>query len=71
MTMVNVLFVVSAADHWTLKDGTEHPTGYWGEELATPHRLFTEAEWGHARWRRADTGRAEHGRIGRVAGETG
>lgn len=41
--MTNVLFVVSAADHWTLKDGSEHPTGFWAEELAEPHRIFTEA----------------------------
>lgn len=40
-----VLFVVSAADHWTLKDGSQHPTGYWGEELAVPHRIFSEAGW--------------------------
>jgi putative intracellular protease/amidase len=43
--MTSVLFVVSAADHWTLNDGTLHPTGYWAEELAEPHRLFTEAGW--------------------------
>ena len=43
--MTSVLFVVSAADHWTLNDGTQHPTGYWAEELAEPHRLFTEAGW--------------------------
>lgn len=43
--MVSVLMVVSAAKVWTLKDGAEHPTGYWGEELATPHRRFTEAGW--------------------------
>ena len=41
--MTHVLFVVSAADHWTLSDGSLHPTGYWAEELAEPHRLFTEA----------------------------
>ena len=41
--MTSVLFVVSAADHWTLNDGTLHPTGYWAEEFAEPHRLFTEA----------------------------
>ena len=41
--MTSVLFVVSAADHWTLNDGTLHPTGYWAEEFAAPHRLFTEA----------------------------
>lgn len=38
-----ILFVVSAADHWTLEDGTKHPTGYWGEELAIPHKIFSEA----------------------------
>jgi putative intracellular protease/amidase len=43
--MNSVLFVVSAADHWTLKDGSLHPTGYWAEELAEPHRLFTEVGW--------------------------
>ncbi|KFF59870.1 thiamine biosynthesis protein ThiJ [Cryobacterium sp. MLB-32] len=43
--MNSVLFVVSAADHWTLNDGTLHPTGYWAEELVEPHRLFSEAGW--------------------------
>ncbi len=44
--MAKVLFVVSAANHWTLKDGSEHPTGFWAEELAEPHRIFTtEANW--------------------------
>jgi len=43
--MTSVLFVVSAADHWTLNDGSTHPTGYWAEELAEPHRQFTEAGW--------------------------
>lgn len=41
--MTAVLFVVTGADHWTLADGTLHPTGYWAEELATPHRLLREA----------------------------
>ena len=41
--MTKVLFVLSASDHWTLNDGTLHPTGYWAEEFAEPHRLFTEA----------------------------
>ena len=27
--MTKVLMVVSAADHWTLDDGTHHPTGFW------------------------------------------
>lgn len=43
--MSTALFVVSAADHWTLADGSTHPTGYWAEELAEPHRLFSEAGW--------------------------
>ncbi|MET7640660.1 type 1 glutamine amidotransferase domain-containing protein [Streptomyces sp. NPDC005438] len=43
--MTRVLFVVSAADRWTLKDGEVHPSGYWGEELAMPHRAFRQAGW--------------------------
>lgn len=43
--MTTVLFVVSAADRWTLRDGEVHPSGYWGEELAVPHQVFTEAGW--------------------------
>ncbi|MEV0264290.1 type 1 glutamine amidotransferase domain-containing protein [Streptomyces sp. NPDC050617] len=41
--MTRVLFVVSAADRWTLKNGEVHPSGYWGEELAMPHKIFTRA----------------------------
>lgn len=43
--MNTVLFVVTAAEVWTLADGTLHPTGYWAEELAEPYRLFSEAGW--------------------------
>lgn len=43
--MTRVLIVVSAADHLTLADGTEHPTGFWAEELVVPHQIFTEAGW--------------------------
>ncbi|MEU6449754.1 type 1 glutamine amidotransferase domain-containing protein [Streptomyces sp. NPDC046979] len=43
--MTNMLFVVSAADRWTLRDGEVHPSGFWGEELAMPHKIFTEAGW--------------------------
>jgi putative intracellular protease/amidase len=43
--MTSVLIVVSAADHWTLNDGSTHPTGYWAEELAGPHRIFASAGW--------------------------
>ncbi len=41
--MTRVLFVVSAADRWTLRDGEVHPSGFWGEELAVPHKVFTGA----------------------------
>ena len=30
---------------WALKDGTEHPTGFWAEEFVVPYTLFTEAGW--------------------------
>jgi len=43
--MTKVLFVISAADRWTLDDGTVHPSGYWAEEVAAPHRIFSEAGW--------------------------
>ena len=43
--MTRVLFIVSAADGWTLKDGTVHPTGFWAEELVVPHQTFVEAGW--------------------------
>jgi putative intracellular protease/amidase len=41
--VTSVLFVLTGADHWTLVDGTRHPTGFWAEELTVPHRLFREA----------------------------
>ncbi|MFJ8887906.1 type 1 glutamine amidotransferase domain-containing protein [Streptomyces sp. NPDC102402] len=41
--MTSVLFVLTGADHWTLNDGTAHPTGFWAEELAAPHRVFAQA----------------------------
>src|SRR6201998_2900440 len=43
--MSSVLMVFSAANHWTLNDGTSHPTGYWAEELAQPHQIFASAGW--------------------------
>ncbi|MEU0449571.1 type 1 glutamine amidotransferase domain-containing protein [Streptomyces tendae] len=43
--MTRVLFVVSAADRWTLRDGEVHPSGFWGEELAMPHKIFARAGW--------------------------
>jgi putative intracellular protease/amidase len=43
MVSSRVLFIVTAADHLTLKDGSRHPTGYWADELVQPHRLLREA----------------------------
>ncbi|MCW2855533.1 MAG: hypothetical protein JWR52_1148 [Marmoricola sp.] len=43
--MTSVLIVVSAADSWTLKDGSKHPTGYWAEELVQPLQIFSAAGW--------------------------
>ena len=43
--MTNVLMVLSAASHWTLANGTQHPTGVWAEEFLEPYRIFTEAGW--------------------------
>ncbi|OBH28075.1 thiamine biosynthesis protein ThiJ [Mycobacterium sp. E342] len=41
--MAKVLFVVTGASYWTLRDGTRHPTGYWAEEFAAPYRALTDA----------------------------
>ena len=41
--MAKVLFVVTGASYWALKDGTRHPTGYWAEEFAAPYRELTGA----------------------------
>ena len=43
--MTRVLMVISAADRWTLKDGTVHPSGYWAEEAAMPYGIFSAAGW--------------------------
>ncbi|GGR53766.1 putative intracellular protease/amidase [Nocardioides luteus] len=41
--MTRVLMVVSAADKLVLADGSEHPTGYWAEEVAASHETLTAA----------------------------
>lgn len=41
--MSKILFVMTGADHWTLADGTEHPTGFWAEEAVVPYRAFKDA----------------------------
>ncbi|MFF3405404.1 type 1 glutamine amidotransferase domain-containing protein [Streptomyces sp. NPDC002742] len=41
--MSKILFVLTGADHWTLADGTPHPTGFWAEEAAAPYEAFKAA----------------------------
>ncbi|MFJ8022320.1 type 1 glutamine amidotransferase domain-containing protein [Streptomyces sp. NPDC096311] len=41
--MAKVLFIVSGATYWVLKDGTRYATGYWAEEFAMPYKKITEA----------------------------
>lgn len=41
--MARILIVLSGSDHWTLSDGTRHPTGFWAEEFVEPHRTFRDA----------------------------
>jgi aldehyde dehydrogenase (NAD+) len=42
-SMPSLLVVLTGADHWTLDDGTPHPTGFWAEELTEPMRVFRDA----------------------------
>jgi len=41
--VTKILFVITAADHWTLADGTKHPAGFWAEEAIGPYQVFKEA----------------------------
>ncbi|MFD8309378.1 type 1 glutamine amidotransferase domain-containing protein [Streptomyces sp. NPDC059690] len=41
--MSKILFVMTGADHWTLADGTLHPTGFWAEEAVAPYEAFRAA----------------------------
>ncbi|MER7780584.1 type 1 glutamine amidotransferase domain-containing protein [Streptomyces sp. NPDC096191] len=41
--MSKILFALTGADHWTLADGTRHPTGFWAEEAVAPYEAFTAA----------------------------
>lgn len=41
--MASILMVVSAADSLTMRDGSEHPTGYWAEELVVSHQTLRNA----------------------------
>ncbi|MEE1751659.1 type 1 glutamine amidotransferase domain-containing protein [Streptomyces sp. SP18CS02] len=41
--MSKILFVMTGAGHWTLADGSKHPTGFWAEEAVAPYEAFKEA----------------------------
>ncbi|WP_435220984.1 type 1 glutamine amidotransferase domain-containing protein [Streptomyces sp. Tue6028] len=41
--MAKILFVMTGARYWVLKDGTRYATGYWAEEFAAPYKAVTEA----------------------------
>ncbi|MEU6578671.1 type 1 glutamine amidotransferase domain-containing protein [Streptomyces sp. NPDC046805] len=41
--MAKILFVMTGADHWTLADGSKHPTGFWAEEAVAPYEAFKAA----------------------------
>lgn len=41
--MKRVLIVMSAADTWRRTDGSDYPTGYWAEEVASPYEKFVAA----------------------------
>ena len=41
--MTTVLFAITGARTWTLNDGTDHPTGYWAEEVLAPYRALIAA----------------------------
>ncbi|ALE92341.1 thiamine biosynthesis protein ThiJ [Arthrobacter alpinus] len=41
--MANILMIVSAADSLSMRDGSEHPTGYWAEELVVSHKTLLDA----------------------------
>lgn len=41
--MAKILFIVSGATYWVLKDGSRYATGYWAEEFAMPYKILTES----------------------------
>lgn len=41
--MTKILFVITAATHWTLADGYRQPAGFWAEEALGPYAVFKEA----------------------------
>lgn len=41
--MAKILFVITAATHWTLADGHRQPAGFWAEEALGPYAVFKAA----------------------------
>ncbi|MFF8942441.1 type 1 glutamine amidotransferase domain-containing protein [Streptomyces sp. NPDC014864] len=41
--MAKILFLMTAADQWTLADGSKHRTGFWAEEAVVPFEAFKSA----------------------------
>jgi putative intracellular protease/amidase len=41
--MPTVLFAITAAPVWTLRDGSTLPAGFWAEEVVDPYEILTEA----------------------------
>ncbi|MET7280110.1 type 1 glutamine amidotransferase domain-containing protein [Kribbella sp. NPDC005582] len=41
--MAKILFVITAATHWTLADGHRQPAGFWAEEALGPYAAFKAA----------------------------
>jgi putative intracellular protease/amidase len=41
--MTKILYVITAATHWTLADGTRQLAGFWAEEALGPYEVFTRA----------------------------
>src|SRR3954453_2558216 len=43
VAMAKILFIVSGATYWVMKDGTRYATGYWAEEFAKPYKIISDA----------------------------
>ncbi|GHJ39055.1 type 1 glutamine amidotransferase domain-containing protein [Streptomyces sp. TS71-3] len=41
--MPSILMVLTGATRWSLKDGTQRPTGFWAEEFVEPHSILRAA----------------------------
>ncbi|WP_414439577.1 type 1 glutamine amidotransferase domain-containing protein [Burkholderia sp. 22PA0106] len=41
--MPSVLMILTSATAWTQRDGSQRPTGFWGEEFVVPHQVLLAA----------------------------